>query len=103
MANAESKEQFWKFHCEAAKRSGGSLVDYCRKQGLDSRLMYAWRRRIGIANKTRVRVSQIVKASPFVEARASAEKLSSFQRDGLVLPDARWVATLLAEFIRRMS
>ena len=41
-----AKEAFWRGHIEAHVRSGLTVREFCRQQGLAENLFYAWRREL---------------------------------------------------------
>ena len=79
----------------AADAFKGTAVAYCRAHDIDVNCFYAWRKRL----ESRVGVAS---RSPFVPAVidvSPAEQSNRLSR----LPDAQWVAEVMAHLVRRLA
>jgi len=85
----QNKTEFWSQHFAAAKKFNGSRQSYCDTHGLKLATFYQWKKKIeGIARprKRPAFLPAIIQEScPGVKNRA--------------LPDARWVAEVMAHLI----
>ena len=64
------KISFWRAHIRAQRKSGLSIAEYCRRQGLSRHRFFYWRKRI----------SQKVKSGDLV----SVVKVGEVRRDGII-------------------
>jgi transposase len=70
-----TKEQYWRGHLEAWRRSGQSVRGYCRDEGLSEPSFYAWRRVLA-ERRGRKNSAASVSVSPFVPVRLVEEAAS---------------------------
>jgi len=69
--STRDKISFWRVHIRAQRKSGLSIAEYCRRQGLSRHRFFYWKKRIG----------QKVKSGDLV----SVVKVGEVRRDGIIV------------------
>ena len=93
MSADQSKFDFWSKHLADAKAFPGSKENYCKTHGLKLATYYQWKQRIQGLKKT-------PKPPSFVPAVvAERPRVVSAPQ----LPNAAWVAEVMAHFLKTMS
>ena len=87
--DSQSKIKFWSQHLVAAKEFDGSNQTYCDKNGLKLSTFYQWKREIEGVRRTRQRLSFL----PAIVQESPREVKTCH------LPEARWVAEVLAHLM----
>jgi len=88
-------EQLWRDRIAAADAFNGTAVAYCRAHDIDVNCFYAWRKRL----KSRVLLPTRSSFLPAVIDVSLAEQNNRLKQ----LPDAQWVAEVMAHLVRRLS
>jgi hypothetical protein len=91
--NPSKSEQLWRERIASADAFDGTAVAYCRANDIDVNCFYSWRKRL----KFRIGIST---RSPFVPAIIDVPPVE--HNNPAQLPDAQWIAEVLAHLVRRL-
>ena len=91
----QDKIRIWQQHIESAESIPGDASAYCRSQGIQVASFYQWRKKL--SNPAR-------RAKPLAFLPVVVSPGESVQQGRATsLPDARWVAEVLAHFVRVLA
>ena len=85
--------RFWQQHIEAAKSFPGSAQQYCDAHEIQSASFYSWRKRLSGVRDHKAKFLPVI----ISESERPAEQSER------ALPNAQWVAEVMAHLIRRLA
>lgn len=92
----QSKIKFWSDHIAAAAVHSAGIAPYCKDHGLSLTMYYKW--------KTRLLKAAVEKPSVFLPVTVAAAPVTEESKlRSRELPNAQWVAEVLAHLLRTLQ
>ena len=99
----KSRREYWQNHIERSESGAGSMMAYCRAEGISLATLNYWRKKLkneapslaSLPEKAVARYSE--RLSSFIPLQIAAEKAPDFDSG---LPDPRWLAEFILNLCR---
>lgn len=94
---SQAKIDFWSQHHTAAEIHPAGIGSYCNEQKISMTMYYKWKRKIALVKSKELKSAFLpVQIKEFKNSNEIGA--SSKEREG-ILPDAKWLAQVLAHLI----